>query len=242
MSRSIRFFLILLALALLASMRAPEVAAQTTLHSAIADLDSATATAVLHEIDLASARGIPSEPLFAKVREGRLKRAGGPRIRNAVALLAVRLDSARAALGAQSTREELVAGADALAAGASVAALRSIRLAATGQPIGTSLGALAQLVASGVPGPRATGMIVDLLRRNIAPVRVADFGNAVEADASTGVPARESAEFRFREIGSPVAATTNAAIDVGTSLTSPRAVTGTNAPGSNSTSPPKRKP
>ena len=67
------------------------------------ELDSATAAAVSREIARARERGIPVEPLVAKVREGRLKRAAGPRIRTAVVKLAERLDSARAALGPQST-------------------------------------------------------------------------------------------------------------------------------------------
>ncbi|MDB4884249.1 MAG: hypothetical protein JWL95_3015, partial [Gemmatimonadetes bacterium] len=93
------------------------------------ELDSATRVALTHELGQARLRGLPLEPLVAKVREGTIKRAAPSRIRSAVAALAVRLDSARSALGAASSAAELVAGADALSAGADVPALRAVRAA-----------------------------------------------------------------------------------------------------------------
>lgn len=170
----------------------------TYVASAAPELDSATSAALLREMEHASLRGIPAEPLLAKAREGRLKRAPGARIRQAVAALAVRLDSARSALGAASSADELVAGADALAAGAAPYALRAVRTANPHGVVSVALGALAQLVASGIPGRRATAMVVDLLRRNVAPARVIAFGNAVESDVASGIPAEEAAIFRLR--------------------------------------------
>ena len=157
--------------------------------------------AVTAVIEQARQRGIPTAPLLAKVREGRLKRASAPRIRSAVAALAARLDSARAALGPSASTEELVAGADALAAGADVATLRAVHAASFGRPVSAPLGALAQLVASGVPSDRALTLIVDLMRRNATPAQVIAFGNSVETDAAGGLPAEEAARFRWREFG-----------------------------------------
>jgi hypothetical protein len=164
------------------------------------ELDSATQAALTRDVGLARARGLPVEPLMAKVREGRIKRAAPSRIRSAVAALTARLDSARAALGAASNASELVAGADALGAGADMASLRTVRGAAGARDVAASLGALAQLVATGVPIRRATSYIVELLRRDTAPGRVLAFGNDVEADVGAGVPAEESATFRMRAI------------------------------------------
>jgi hypothetical protein len=190
-----------------------------------AELDSATSGALLRDLDRASARGLPTEPLIAKVREGRLKRASGPRIRQAVAALTARLDSARAALGPEAALDELIAGADALAAGAGPDALRALRLAATQRSLGVPLGALAQLVASGVPARRATAMVVELLRRNVAAAQVVAFGNAVETDAAGGLPAEESAIFRLRAASAASAdALTNglSAPSSGGTVTTPR--------------------
>jgi hypothetical protein len=131
------------------------------------------------------------------VREGRLKRAAMPRIRNALVALAARLDSARAALGPSASADELVAGADALAAGADVNAVRAVRAASLGQPASAPLGALAQLVASGVPAPRAVAMVVELLRKRASPAQVLAYGNLVESDVVSGLPAEESATLRL---------------------------------------------
>jgi hypothetical protein len=188
-----------LAIVALASIPSRPVHAQVT--ASLAALDSAGDAGILRELERASARGLPAEPLLAKVREGRLKRAGAGRIRGAVVALATRLDSARMALGPRATVEELSAGADALAAGANPAALRALRDASLGRPIGPSLGTLAQLVASGVPARRAVEMITELLRRNVAASQVVAFGNSVEADAAGGVPAEESATFRLHTLG-----------------------------------------
>ena len=200
MKRSpITLCLIVVAMALVVPSRA--VAAQQVAFAANVpgDLDSASAAAVANEIARAKERGLPVEPLFAKVREGRLKRAAGPRIRTAVVKLAERLDSARAALGVQSSVEELVAGADAIAAGAGETSLRTLRSVTT-KPIAAPIGTLAQLVASGVAPLRATDMIVSLIRKNESPAVVLALGNLVESDVASGLRAEESAIFRLRGI------------------------------------------
>ena len=214
-------------------------AAQQVAYAAnvMGELDSVSAAAVNREIARAKERGLPVEPLMSKVREGRLKRAAGPRIRTAVVKLAERLDSARAALGLQSSVEELVAGADAIAAGAGESSLRTLRSATT-KPIAAPIGTLAQLVASGVAPQRATEMIVSLIRRNAAPAVVLALGNLVEADVASGLRADESAIFRLRGIeGSLGLSTTDAA------LANPSSSSGlgpVNSPGK--TAPPKRRP
>ena len=178
--------------------------AQQVAYAAGAPLDSATQAALRVEMTRAQTRGLPLEPLEAKVREGQIKRAAPARIRGAVAALATRLDSARAALGPTSNAAELVAGADALAAGADAGALRTLRTTGGARDLAAPLGALAQLVASGVAPSRATRMIVELLKRGVAPREVLAFGVAVESDVGAGVPAEESAVFRLRTIESAV--------------------------------------
>jgi hypothetical protein len=177
---------------------------QQVAYAAGTSLDSVTQAALRREMGRAQARGIPLEPLEAKVREGQIKRAAPARIHSAVVALATRLDSARAALGPASNAAELVAGADALAAGADAGALRTLRTTGGARDLAAPLGALAQLVASGVAPRRATQMIVELLKRGVAPREVLAFGVAVESDVGAGVPAEESAVFRLRSIESAV--------------------------------------
>lgn len=171
--------------------------------SVITELDSATQAAVAREVARARERGLPVEPLVAKVREGRLKRAAGPRILTAVARLAARLDSARVGLGVESTADELVAGADAIAAGATVSSLRALR-AAGPRSIAAPIGTLAQLVASGVPAQRAVEMIIALMKKNATPAQVLALGNLVEMDVASGLRPEESASFRLRGIESSI--------------------------------------
>lgn len=180
----------------------PRIAAQQVAYAAtaVAELDSVTQAAVMRELGHARTRGLPLQPLVAKVREGQIKRAAPERIRVAVAALAVRLDSARAALGPTSNTAELIAGADAIAAGVDVGSLRAIRAASGARDVSAPLGALAQLVASGVSTRRATAMVVELLKRDAGPHVMLAFGNAVESDVGAGVPAEESALFRLRAI------------------------------------------
>jgi hypothetical protein len=214
---------------------------RTDLIASVASLaDTTLDPTVAREIERARARGVPAEPLLAKAREGRLKRAATPRIRTAVAALASRLDSARAALGPAASAEELIAGADALAAGADVTAVRAVRAASPIRPVSAPLGALAQLVASGVPPARAVAMIVDLMRRNATPTQVLAFGNSVEADAAGGLPAEEAAKFRWREFGTAGADARAATADGLTSVPSGvQSGTGSSSP---STKTPRRRP
>ena len=185
------------ALALPSAVAAQQVAYAAT---AVAELDSVTQAAVVRELGRARARGLPVQPLVAKVREAQVKRAAPARIRIAVAALAARLDSARSALGPTSNVAEIVAGADAIAAGADPASLRAVRAASGARDLSAPLGALAQLVASGVNTRRATQMIVELLRKDAGPRELLAFGIAVETDVGAGVPAEESAVFRLRAI------------------------------------------
>ena len=178
----------------------PVAASQTPVYQAsfAAAADTTLDAALVRVVESASARGLPPAPLLAKIREGRLKRANEARIRAALTGLIVRLDSARAALGPEANGDELVAGADALAAGADVRAVRAVRAASFGRPASAPLGALAQLVASGIPGPRAVAMVIELLKKNASSAQVLAFGNLVESDAVSGLPAEEAALLRLR--------------------------------------------
>ena len=167
--------------------------------SAGAALDSATQVAVTRAMARATMLGVPVEPLVAKVREGRLKRAPGTRIQAAVEHLVDRMSAARAALGAESAAEEIIAGAEAIAVGADGASLRALRTATT-RSIAGPIGTLAQLLASGVEQRKAVEMIVALLRRNAAPAQVLALGNLVEADVASGLRPEDAARLRLRGI------------------------------------------
>lgn len=228
--------------ALLCCCLVPRVSAQQVAYAAglNPELDSTTQAAVTREFAHARERNLPLEPLVAKVREGVLKSAKGGQIRVAVARLAVRLDSARAALGSNSTLDELVAGAEALSAGAGAASLRELRAAAPGHAIAAPLGTLAQLVLSGVQPRRAVDMIVELLRRNATTTQLATLGNLVEGDVASGLRPDESASIRMRGIEGSLGFPNGDKVSVTTAAPAgPPLQTGT-PPNSHAT--PKRKP
>jgi hypothetical protein len=232
-SRALRLSLVL-ALAVTAPrtmLHAQDVAYAASL----TDLDSATQAVLGKEIALARTRGLPVDPLIAKVREGRLKRAPSARIRAAVERLSERLGAAREALGPFSTPEEVTAGADAIAAGAQASSLRAVR-AATAQPVTAPIGALAQLLASGVAETKAVEMVLSLLRRNASPATLIALGNQVETDVATGLSAAASAAFRMRAIENQLhGLATDAA-------TGGYMSTGTNINNNGTGSAPRRKP
>ena len=188
--------LLVLALTLpVVAVRAQDVAYVASL----SDLDSASQVALGRVLTRAHEQGLPLEPLVAKVREGRLKRAAAPKIRAALERLSERLSLAREALGEHSSAEEVTAGADAIAAGAEPASLRAVR-AATTESVTAAVGALAQLLASGVAEPKAMAMVIGLLRRNASPALLVALGNQVEADVATGLAPSASAAFRLRAL------------------------------------------
>ena len=199
------------------------------------ELDSATQAALGKEIALARERGLPIEPLDAKVREGRLKRATAPRIRAAVERLGERLTAARDALGAGSSPEELIAGADAIAAGAQAPSLRAVR-AATTHSVTAPIGALAQLLASGVAELKAVEMVISLLKRNASPALLMALGNQVEADVATGLSPAASATFRLRALEGQLSG--NAV----TTASTPGAIDALSGQKGGSSSAPRRKP
>lgn len=199
----------------------------------LSDLDSATRAVLGRAISRARDRGLPVEPLVAKVREGRLKRAPASRISAAVERLSERLSAAREALGANSSPEELTAGADAIAAGAKGTSLREVR-AATTQSVTAPIGALAQLLASGVGEAKAVDMVVRLLRRNATPALLVALGNQVEADVATGLSPNASAAFRLRALEGVLNGTVTT--DALGNLNS------AGAPSNGSGNPPRRKP
>ena len=230
--RELRVFL-----ALAAALSAPRgmLHAQDIAYAAsLPDLDSTTQVVVGREIARARERGLPVDPLIAKVREGRLKRAAGARIRAAVEHLSDRLAAAREALGTASTPEEVTAGADAIAAGAQPSSLRAVR-AASAQPVTAPIGALAQLLASGVTETRAMEIVLSLLRRNASPTVLIALANQVEADVSTGLSAAASAAFRLRALESRLNAATAAEAAPGFENLGGNVNSGTG-------SPPRRKP
>lgn len=108
-----------------------------------AKLDTATRAVVLRTIDTARELGLPVEPLVDKALEGATKRAAAPRIESAVAALLQRLQVSRDALAPNAAPRDIVAGADALAYGATRQALVTMRAIRPNGPLAVPLAVVA---------------------------------------------------------------------------------------------------
>jgi hypothetical protein len=161
-------------------------------------LDGETQAVVLRTLDSARTRGLPVEPLVDKALEGATKRAAGPRIQAAVAMLMQRLETARDALAPNPGPRDIAAGADALAYGATREALVTMRAIRPNESIAVPLGVLTQLVAGGVPVARATRVVADLLRRGARDEQLIALNNDVRAFVAAGVSPQAALDVRMR--------------------------------------------
>lgn len=160
--------------------------------------DRQTAEQLAHIESDAHDRGLPTDPIIAKVRRGVLIHAPSSRILAAARAVARRLEEARDALAPQPTAADIVAGEDALSIdGLSPDALRTIRAASPNNSLAVPIGVLTQLVASGVPVARATTIVTNLMRRGATNKQLVALGTDVNADVAHGVKADASLEVRL---------------------------------------------
>ncbi len=133
-------------------------------HFDAARFDTLTARVLSDIFDSAAARGIPTAPLVDRALEGAARKVSGARILNAVRELSLALSDAREALGAESTLDELKAGASALRAGIDESTLRSVRASRPGRTIELPLVVLTDIVGRGVPGHEARDAVTRIMR------------------------------------------------------------------------------
>lgn len=140
-------------------------------------------------VDAARADALPAAPLVSRALQGAARRVPGPRV---VALLRAHADSMRAAryaLGSQATGDELDAGATALRAGASRAALRRVRVARPAGEATTALVVLTDLLSRGIEAGEAADALTSLAGR--APdSTLLSLQAAVARERLTDSPAR----------------------------------------------------
>jgi hypothetical protein len=161
-------------------------------------LDTATRAVVLRTIDTARELGLPVEPLVDKALEGATKRAAAPRIESAVEALLQRMQVSRDALAPNAAARDIVAGADALAYGATGEALHTMRTIRPNGSLAVPLAVLTQLVASGVPVARATRVIADLLKRGARDEQLIALQEDVRSYVAAGAAPEAALDVRTR--------------------------------------------
>ena len=147
---------------LLSFHQPPAIAAQDP---RLERLDSLTRTQVEAVLTTARNRGLPPEPLVQKALEGSSKKAPGSRIVAAVETLLADLTRAQQGLGRSASADELVAGAAALRAGATLQMVDQIRRSERDGGVAVPLAVFADLVAGGMTVDAAWHSVAELAQK-----------------------------------------------------------------------------
>lgn len=165
-----------------------------------AGLDSATAAAIAPIVEQARATGLQVGVLYAKAREGQVRRVPLGAITSAVRSLVQRLHSANDALAPSPSQQELRAAADAIQQGVPVETLRAMRKAGGDGSLAVPLGVLTQLILRGVPVEKASMKVVDLMNRGAIPQTFIALDESVRQDVLAGRRPDESLDLRLKGI------------------------------------------
>jgi hypothetical protein len=147
-------------------------------------------------MDSARAQGLPVEPLVERALEGTSKHAAPELIAQVVRRLAGNLANARQALGPDATPEAVVAGADALHAGATAALLQRISQSLGSRPMAVPLAVLADLTARGVPTDTAAALTL-ARARSTSDADLLALERDVERDIALGAAPLAATADRF---------------------------------------------
>ena len=170
--------------------------AQDTLQFRGADRE--TSAALTRIVQAASSRGLPTDPIVAKVRFALVVHAPPGRIVETAQAVADRLDVARAAIASDTLAGDIAAGEDALSFKIPKGILTRIHEAAPNRAIAVHIGVLTQLVASHVPAERAGEIVTALMKRGATPAQLVALGNDVNSDVQRGAKGAESVDIRLR--------------------------------------------
>ena len=175
--------------------------------------DDATRDFVRQYVEAARIRGTPTEPLVSHALEGVAFKADRQRIGQAMAALEKRLRKSRELLGARASIDEVVAGADALAADVPGATIQKMKKLAPQRQITVELGVLTELVAKGVSPEKAAEMVRDLMARGATGAQLTELNFAVQQDVALGIKPVAALELRGRGVMSllPPPASVNSA-------------------------------
>ncbi|MDF2771812.1 MAG: hypothetical protein K0S86_1306 [Geminicoccaceae bacterium] len=180
-----------------------------------ATLDPAVDSVIAPIVAQAVAVGLPADLLYAKAREGQVRRVPVSRIEATVRTLAQRLRVAHDALAPNPTAQELRAATDALAHNVPEEVLRDMRKAGGDGSLAVPLGVLTSLIARGATVEQATVRVVELLQRGAVPKNFIALEERVREDVLAGRRPDESLDLRMKGIipNLPQSATSAATAD-----------------------------
>jgi hypothetical protein len=178
--------------------------------------DRTAAAEVAKIVETTRSKGLPVDPILAKVRYAVLvAHASPPRIVAAAQAIAGRLEVARDALRPRDSATDIAAGEGALSYGVPKSVLMDMRRTSTEPSIAVPLGALAQLVASGVTVKRASEIVTSLIKRGATGQQLAVFSNDVNSDVGVGGRPDDALNVRMHMLSAALARPGAAAIPMG---------------------------
>jgi hypothetical protein len=142
-------------------------------------------------------RGLPVDPLRAKLAEGRAKGASEERIVAAVTLLAARMDTVARALRPTVSDAELREGAEALGASATPAMLARLRARAPKESLEPALIVLTRLLRRGVPRDAAERAVLRLIDRRLERGVMLATADALVRDLAGGARLDDALDVRL---------------------------------------------
>lgn len=163
-------------------------------------LDPAIDSAIAPIVAQTAAAQLPVDLLYAKAREGQVRRVPVERIEATVRALAKRLQVANDALAPNPTAQELRAATDALRYNVPEATLREMRKTARNGSLAVPLGVLMSLIARGVPVEKAAVEVVQLLQRGAVTRNFIALEERVREDVLAGRRPDESLDLRLKGI------------------------------------------
>jgi hypothetical protein len=164
----------------------------------VARLDKPTYVAVNAIVDSARAAKLPTAPLVDKALEGAAKGSDGPKIVTAVQQLRVRMTSARAMLGSNSTADEIRAASTAIEAGVSGRDLARVKAATGKRAVTMPLAVLTDLIGRQIEATTATNLVIQLEKSGVKDPELALFQRNVRADIDRGADPTVAAQTRAR--------------------------------------------
>ena len=193
-----RLSLVLVPVLLALPIAYPATAAQEP--DPLSRLDPTSRYAIEVMMDSAGRVGLPPEALLSKTLEGIRKGVPSARVVSVVRRYFGLLRDARAALGPETTLDELTAAAGALLAGVDQPSLAKLRSSRKNRSILTALVVLTDLVSRGVPSTDASSAILRWLQNGAGDSDFMGLWKGVEQDIISGAPPAAALDRRAREI------------------------------------------
>lgn len=164
------------------------------------------ATAALAKIvDATRSKGLPVDPILAKVRYALVVHAPPARIVATARDMAARLEVAREALAPHPSANDIAAGEAALNYVPRTVLTRVRTASPKDSSVAVPLGVLTQLVSNGISAKYAVEIVTSLMKRGATGQLLASLSNDVNSDVQRGIRPNDALDVRMRGLTAALA-------------------------------------